>query len=137
MTEPWYYKLQREAAEKLATELRKPIDNGEMDSGDYFDPWSLFPALYGSYDAAFDWCAIDVLEGLGKYDDTVRRDLASDMFREMLCKYDFCEYGTSPRACFPTPQVKELLPQWIGRWKEYYAVQWSEPRPSPPVSRGE
>ena len=47
VTEPWYYKVQREAAAKLAAELAKPLDDGTMDGGDCFDPWSMFPAIYG------------------------------------------------------------------------------------------
>lgn len=125
-------RVDREAADRLAAELAKPDDDGMTDSGKYFDPWSLFPDLYGSYSSDFDECAIQVLEGLGEYDDPGRRDLGAEMFREMLCNRHFCDYGSSPRVCFPTGRVREMLPQWIERWKTYYERQWGQPY-SPPT----
>jgi len=101
-----------------------------MDEGDFFDPWNLFPSVYGTYSSEFDVCAVEVLEGLGVYDDTVRRDLASDFFRDMLCTAELCEYGTSPRVCFPTSQFRGLVPKLIKRWKEHYERHWNEPNPS-------
>lgn len=124
--EPWYARKEREAAERVAAELAKPFDDGSMNSGDYFDPWSLFPALYGSYSSEFDVLAVEVLTDLqnGTHE---RRDLAAEMFREMLCTSHLCDYGTSPRVCFPTHgHFKPLIPQLIEKWKAYYAVRWSQ-----------
>lgn len=130
MDEDWVSKIQREAAEKIWSELEKPDDDSQMDDGDFFDPWNLFRSVYGSYSAEFDVCAIEVLEGLGVYNGTGRRDLASDFFREMLCTAEMCEYGSSPRACFPTSQFRGLLPKLIERWKAYYETKWNEPYPA-------
>ncbi len=52
--------------------------------------------------------------------------LAHEMFREMLCTKGLCDYGTSPRVCFPTQQFKKLLPQLIEKWKAYYKLQWED-----------
>lgn len=107
----------------------------------YFDPWALFPELYGSYSSQFDELAINVLEDLqtsaaalsskelGAWSKACgyrRRDLASEIFREMLCTKDFCDYGTSPRVCFATGKFAEVLPQLIEKWKAYYKATWDE-----------
>lgn len=106
----------------LQTLLDKPVDK-DM-SVDSFDPWEPFQ-LYGSYSSEFDDMAIRVLTDIetGKFDN---RNLADEMFREMLCNLDFCDYGTSPRTCFPTLEFRKLLPRYIAKWKEYYKVQWDE-----------
>jgi hypothetical protein len=92
---------------------------------EYFDPWEPFTLLYGSYSSEFDDMAIRVLTDIqnGKFDN---HSLADEMFREMLCNLDFCTYGTSPRVCFPDGNFKELLPEYIDKWKQYYKVQWNE-----------
>ena len=92
----------------------------------YFEPWDLFEnSVYGHYSSDFDQCAIDVLDELitGK---KVRTDLGADMFREMLCVLALCDYGSSPRRCFPTQEFKTVLPKLIGRWKAYAMITWSD-----------
>lgn len=117
----------REARDRLVLELAKPFkapprSDGLQYSDDDFDPWNLFPAVYGSYDEEFDICAIDVLAGLrdgGKR----RHDLGSEMFREMLCTAGFCDYGTSPRSCFW--QLDDaLLAELIDKWRSYSRREW-------------
>lgn len=106
----------------LKTLLDKPVE--ENMSVDSFDPWEPFQ-LYGSYSSEFDDMAIRVLTDIqnSEFDN---HGLADEMFREMLCYLDFCEYGTSPRVCFAYGEFKELLPQYISKWKEYYKVRWGE-----------
>tara|TARA_R100001086_G_scaffold200735_1_gene116953 strand:- start:1890 stop:2582 length:693 start_codon:yes stop_codon:yes gene_type:complete len=103
--------------------LPDPEDENSIGVEGTFDPWALFPNVYGSYDAAFDVCAVevltDILEGQRRRDD-----LASDIFREMLCSMGLCEYGTSPRVCFPAPEFRQVLPTLIERWKRYYLTNW-------------
>lgn len=102
--------------------LEKSVE--EDMSVDSFDPWEPFQ-LYGSYSSEFDDMAIRVLTDIskGEFDN---HNLADEMFREMLCYLNFCDYGTSPRTCFPSTEFRELLPQYIAKWKEYYKVQWNE-----------
>lgn len=102
-----------------------PNDNYECGSPEFFDPWSLFPALYGSYGGDFDKCAIEVLSEIlaGK---KTRDDLGAEMFREMLCNADLCDYGTSPRVCFATQEFKELIPVLIEMWRAYSMAVWGE-----------
>ena len=52
--ELWCQKVDREAAEKVAELLTKPLpERGDMQDIEEFDPWDIFP-IYGSYDSAFD-----------------------------------------------------------------------------------
>lgn len=133
MSESWYDKQEREAGEQLEKLLAKPIaPNRELigvidektNEPEYFDPWDMFP-FYGSYSSEFDDMALDVLENLlegNRKDET----LAHEMFREVLCKKNLCDYGTSPRVCFPTTQFKKLLPELINKWKQYYNLSWKD-----------
>jgi hypothetical protein len=126
MAEGWYAKKEREAAEKLVAMLALPINDGYMSTGEYFDPWSLFPCVYGSYGGDFDRCAIDVLTEI-KDKEKRRRDLGAEMFREMLCNASLCTYGTSPRVCFATMEFEPLLPDFIEKWKQHCLFQWAMP----------
>lgn len=91
----------------------------------FFDPWELFPSLYGCYSSAFDDMALEVLEGLMSR-DFWPTTLAHEMFQEMLCTANLCDYGTSPRGCFPNygTDFEKLLPELIAKWKAYRAVRW-------------
>ena len=124
--ESWSERVDREAGEKLAALLALPLNDGCMSDGEYFDPWSLFPALYGTYCGSFDKSAIEVLTELAK-GEWKRSDLGAEMFREMLCTAHLCDYGSSPRVCFPTREFRELLPAFIEKWKAYSLAHWGEP----------
>jgi hypothetical protein len=123
--ERWCDKVDREAGEKLEALLALPLDDGFMSTGECFEPWSLFPCVYGSYSGDFDKCAIDALTELveGK---KRRSDLGAEMFREMLCNAHLCDYGTSPRVCFPTREFLELLPVLLEKWKAHSLAYWGQ-----------
>ena len=127
VNEPHYKKVEREAIEKLDALMSLPLLE-HQDAIDYdkeFDPWRLFPSLYGSYSSEFDDLAIEVLADVcDGYRQGQRSDLASEIFREMLCTSGLCEYGTSPRACFPTTSFKQRLPALIEKWDEYRRLKW-------------
>jgi len=121
----FYDEQKKQSCDRLATLLAlPPIPADDMYSdGECFDPWDMFPALYGSYSSAFDDMAIAVLEDI--HDATHKRDdLASEMFREMLCTAWLCDYGTSPRVCFASTEFAPLLPKLIERWREYATIKW-------------
>lgn len=123
----YYLKLQNEAAEKVRNLLALPIPDDMETSGpgeDEFDPWRLFPGVMGCYDEAFDLCALDVLQEVANQ-NRVREDLAADMFREMLCQANLCDYGTSPRFCWATLEFKPLLPSLIQKWDDYAKIAWA------------
>lgn len=125
MAEGFYQKQEREASERLEKmlALRLPDFREEMGCDDVFDPWNLFPSLYGSYSGDFDRCAIEVLEEINTK-TKVRDDLGAEMFREMLCTAGFCNYGTSPRVCFSNERFEASLPKLIEKWRAYSLIQW-------------
>jgi len=90
-----------------------------------FDPWEVFDCFYGSYSSEFDDMAIEVLEAIQRGQFT-NEPLSHQMFREVLCHYGLCDYGTSPRGCFPDwgSGFAELLPDLIAKWKQYRDVEW-------------
>ena len=120
MVESWHAKAEREAVERVEAILARPNSDNPAED---FDPWDLFPAVYGSYSSEFDRMAIDVLRDVlaGEFK---RNDLASEIFREMLCSANLCDYGSSPRACFPTVKFKAILPKLIARWAAYADAHW-------------
>lgn len=118
-------KNEEQAAAQVQALLALPTipADGMYSDGECFDPWDIFPAVYGSYSSEFDTLALDVLSDIHAGAHT-RDDLASEIFREMLCTAELCTYGTSPRVCFPTPAFAPLLPALIERWRQYAAVMW-------------
>ena len=128
MEESFFARAEREAAEKVAALLDLPIDEFAMGGEGTFDPWELFPCLYGSYSSDFDECAIAVLTELID-GNKQREDLGAEMFREMLCTAALCDYGSSPRVCFPTEDFRPLLPRLIEKWREFSALQWDADPP--------
>ena len=122
-----WQEVEIKASQRVADALRLPLPKTEDLLGvvGEFDPWDLFPAVYGSYDSEFDRCAIEIL---CEVRDGVRgrRDLAADFFREMLCTASLCDYGTSPRGCFPSSSFKPLLEPLIKKWRGYSLIAWGE-----------
>lgn len=128
----WIAVKQNEAVEKVRAELSKPLaasceDHGSVED---FDPWGLFPYLYGSYSSDFDDMALEVFGNIQKsanrdYDSQTTETLAHQMFREMLCTSDLCDYGSSPRVCFATEPFKAVLPELIEKWRAYAEMMWA------------
>jgi hypothetical protein len=121
--------------DRVRAELAKPVAvEGEpylKGTGELFDPWEIFPSLYGSYSSEFDDMAILVLDNVlnGRFGAKDGEGLAHEMFREMLCTAGLCNYGTSPRGCFPHHAVDgivELLTALLAKWREYRAAEWGD-----------
>lgn len=87
-------------------------------------PWeAVFPVLYGTYSQEFDLVALHVLEGIRTR--TVQDEqVAHEMLREMLCEQGLCEYGVSPRSCWPVPEFEAELPALIEQWRAWSAAYW-------------
>lgn len=115
----------KDAAKRVEAILALPdLPSEELyPSDEYFEPWALFPSVYGSYSGRFDDLAIAVLEDI-LHNTHICDGLANEIFREMLCTSDLCDYGTSPRTCFATPEFKLLLPELITKWKKYADIKW-------------
>ena len=119
-----YQERQRLAAGRLRANLDRPVPTTEHEVGceGFFDPWELLP-VYGTYDADFDGMAFEVLTDIID-GNVLRNDLPARMFREMLCVADLCEYGSSPRVCFPTVAAKPMFPEWLDKWRTFSSVVW-------------
>jgi hypothetical protein len=119
------------AIAELRRQLELPVigrdDPQHWSVEETFDPWEIFPMFYGSYDSEFDDMAIEVLEAVreGNFRD---EPLSHRMFREVLCTSDLCDYGTSPRGCFPNWDTRfaEVLPRLIEKWKQYRSAEWGD-----------
>jgi hypothetical protein len=124
---------ERDAARKIEELLDKPLGNGIED----FDPWEML-GMYGTYDMAFDVMAIDTLSEIAEARIIViDRPLSHDMFREILCHKNLCDYGSSPRSCFPTQYFKPLIMPLIEKWYAHTIVVWKDapaPREAPSIS---
>lgn len=113
--------------------LDRPLsdDPQAVDAGD-FDPWEIFgKAVYGSYNSDFDRLAIACLEGVrdrNSASETAAKndlpELAVEMFYEMLCRAELCEYGTSPKNPWLTAHAEPLWPALIDKWKAYSTLHW-------------
>lgn len=112
--------------QELQDLLKLPVE--EQVHSESFDPWRPFYLLYGSYSSAFDDMAITTLRDIlnRTYSANKEYELASEMFREMLCNKDWCDYGTSPRTCWANEDFEKLLPEYIEKWEQYYEKYWGE-----------
>lgn len=121
----YYEKIEAESIAELKKLLAKPV-SADMSSED-FDPWDIFP-FYGSYSSDFDEMALETLTDIlnGTYLARKEFELGREMFREILCNKELCEYGTSPRTCWANESFKELLPEYIDKWRHYFKLQWGE-----------
>ena len=109
----------------LEAELAKrlPEYKDDWDGDEVFDPWALFPAIYGSYSSEFYDAAILVLDNIcnQKY---VSESLPHEILREMLCVSGVCTYGSSPRVCFPeNAKFNQILRKWTDMMKQEYKIR--------------
>ena len=112
-----------------AAEITAP--NAEDEDGEYWDPWEALGLRCLSYNSEIDQNAIDVLRGIG--DKLYNSDIAArtglpaqyvELLQSIFCGSDWCEYGTSPRGCFP---MADDFPALIAAWEAFYERRWGEP----------
>lgn len=111
--------------------LDAPLPNDGTEGGyveDQFDPWDDL-GLYGSYSSKFDDLAIAVLTDMrdGAFNE---QSLAEEMFRELLCVKGLCEYGTSPRCCWPCGEFRYALPTILAKWEALRDIRWATVDPA-------
>jgi hypothetical protein len=115
-----------EIAAILSAELTKRNRANADDFGDdVFDPWVLFPAIYGSYYSEFGETALHVLRNLiaGKHND---EGLAHEIFREMLCVSGVCDYGINPRGCFLNSEYRAIIEAWVKKMEAHERIYWGD-----------
>lgn len=114
-------------------EIFKPNSyNCELDK-EVWSPWDALGIHLGGYSAATDTDAINVLQGIQDklYCDKIaeRYNMAPshvELLQYIFCSANWCEYGTSPRGCFPDYSIwgDDGLKPAIEKWKEYYFETW-------------
>lgn len=128
-------KTDRKAADRLRALLEKPLPPTKDEaSGEDFDPWDAFDGIVGAYDSEIDEMAIKTLEAIiNRTTFNLQKGehgLFVQFFLHILAGHHYVEYGTSPRGAFPTYQATDVLfPLWIAKWRQWYAIYWSEEAP--------
>lgn len=120
-----HYEYQKKCVDDFMQIVNLPLaDEGERGCSGFFDPWPFF-GLYGHYSADFNHMAISVLKRLERRKFS-QENLAENMFAELLCSKGLCEYGTSPRVCFPTGHFQRVIGDVISKWVEFDKLEWGE-----------
>jgi hypothetical protein len=119
--------------DKTAAEIVAP--NQEDENSEYWDPWEALGLGCCSYSGDADDNALAVLRGIrdGLYSTDIakRTGLTSshvELLQGIFCSADWCEYGTSPRGCWPVD--REGFPALIAAWEAYYQRHWGSAPPA-------
>lgn len=119
-------------SDKPVSEIIKP--NAEEWDGAYWDPWEALGLRCCSYNSAIDHEALCVLRGIqeGKYCSGIATEYGMseshvELLQSIFCSAGWCEYGTSPRGCWPID--REGFPALIEAWDAYYERQWEREGP--------
>lgn len=116
--------------------------NSEDESGSYWDPWDAMHIHNGGYSSNVENDAIEILRAIrdgvkdgrdgGQYGNYVT-DIANktglseghvELWQYIFCSAGWCNYGTSPRGCFPDQSIDfdALIEAWAG----YYRRKWEQ-----------
>lgn len=105
--------------------------NAEDENGPYWDPWEAIEIHCGGYNSEVDADAIAVLKAIrnGGYVSHIAKETGLseahvELWQYIFCSADWCDYGTSPRGCFPMPGID--FPALIAAWETYYERSWGE-----------
>jgi len=116
--------------------------NSDDMEGPFWDPWIAMGVQCGGYSAGVDLDAIEVLRAIrdgvaagrsgGEYGNFVT-DIAErtglsrthvELYQYMFCSVNWCDYGTSPRGCFP--EYGFDFDGLIEAWCKYYVRRWGQ-----------
>lgn len=123
---------ERECAARLRAALDKPLPKAWDDDGDeVFCPWvDILDGIIAPYNSEIDRVAIEVLEAIGGRTNFDLLDgpdgLAAEIIMHMLSVW-LCDYGSSPRGCFPLIRDRSMWVELIDKWKAYAEVRWTDP----------
>jgi hypothetical protein len=128
--------------DKTVAEIIQP--NSEDENGDFWDPWESLGLRCCSYNSEIDQQAIDVLREIGSPEFAYCTDIAErtglsathvELLQSIFCSADWCEYGTSPRGCWPID--REGFPKLVEAWEQYFERHWGERASGTPTRRAE
>lgn len=124
-------------------DLENPFEpNSEDGDGPYWDPWEVIAIPAGGYSSSVDLDAIYVLRAIrdgvasgksgGDYKNYVtdiskRTGMSEshvELWQYIFCSANWCDYGTSPRGCFPADGLQ--FDALITAWEAYYLRRWKE-----------
>ncbi len=115
----------------------------EEETHDPSDPWEEMGIGMGGYSAAVDHDVISMLRAIrsgwlnvqeGKTPGYFVTDLMEvtglsrthvELYQYIFCSRDWCNYGGSPRGCWPEDPVE--FDAIIERWERHYEKEWGEP----------
>jgi hypothetical protein len=118
--------------------------NAEDEHGDYWDPWEALGLPCCSYNSKIDQAAIDVLRLVAGPEFIYCTDIAEqtghspvlvEMFQGIFSSANWCEYGTSPRGCWPID--RNGFHKIVEAWEAYFERRWGEPCDSGSDPEGE
>lgn len=111
--------------------MNHDLEDWLQKEGGGFDPWESLGISCGSYSSNQDEHGIAVLELIvterGIYNTDIARRLALspahvELWQYIFCSADLCEYGTSPRGCFPVSD--DAAKAFLENWKQYHKLAW-------------
>lgn len=94
-----------------------------------YDPWERLGIGCATYNSTVDEQALAVLKGIR--DGLFNTDIAKhtgmsrehvELFQYIFCSADWCEYGTSPRGCFPMDY--DEFGKIVENFEKHIEVEW-------------
>lgn len=116
--------------------------NSEDDNGPLWDPWEAIHIPSGGYSGQVDIDAIKILRAIrdgvlsgrsggeyGNYSTKIAKstglsDHHVELWQYIFCSAGWCDYGTSPRGCFPDLEID--FDGLIAAWESYYERHWGQ-----------
>lgn len=107
-----------------------------------WNPWDAMGIALGGYNSEVDDNALAVLRAIrdgvkrgregGKYGNFVTEivkvtglnETHVELWQYIFCSAGWCDYGTSPRGCFPDHGID--FDELIVKWERYYQFRWNE-----------
>lgn len=120
-----------ELRQKIETALAKPLpEDAQSVYFEVFDPWhDVIRGIHGNYAEASDDLMIEALEAVRDrttFEFVEREGFVAEFILYVLSGHGMIEYGTSPRGGWPDPEIADLWPALIEKWRGYRDVVWRD-----------